>query len=80
MDYKNKMVKGTTMKLILFEKPYSKVFLAIIIIGSQLFQGPFINYVSMILAIFYTPTPHVSVGKIFQTPPPYSYVRFYFVF
>ena len=30
----------------------------------------------MILEIFYPPYPHVSVRKIFQTPPPYSYVVF----
>ena len=41
-------------------------------------QGLFINYVRMILAIFDPPLyPHV---RIFQTPPPYSYVRFHFVF
>ena len=34
----------------------------------------------MILAIFDPPYPHVSVRKIFQTPPPYSYVRFNLVF
>ena len=42
--------------------------------------GPFINYVSMILAIFGPPFPHVSVRKIFKTPSPYSYVIFHFVF
>jgi hypothetical protein len=34
----------------------------------------------MILAIFDLPYPHVRVRKIFQTPPPNSYVRFHFVF
>ena len=35
----------------------------------------------MILAIFdLPPFPHVRVRKIFQTHPPYSYVRFDFVF
>ena len=29
---------------------------------------------------FLTPYPHVRVCKIFQTPLPYSYVRFHFVF
>ena len=33
----------------------------------------------MILAIF-DPLPHVRERNIFQTPPPYSYVRFYLVF
>ena len=27
-----------------------------------------------------TPSSHVSVRKILQTPPPYSYVRFHLVF
>ena len=40
----------------------------------------FINYVRIILAIFHLTYPHVRVRKIFQTPPPYSYVRFHFVF
>ena len=35
-----------------------------------------INYVRMILAIFAPRSLHG--GKIFQTPPPYSYVRFHF--
>ena len=34
----------------------------------------------MILAIFDPPFLHVRVRKIFQTPPPYSYVGFHFVF
>ena len=38
-------------------------------------KRPFINYVRIILTIF-DPPP----SKIFQTPPPYSYVRFHFVF
>ena len=38
------------------------------------------NYVSKILPIFDPPYPHVSVRKISQTPPPYSYVRFHLVF
>ena len=33
-------------------------------------KRPFINYVSMILAIFDPCYPHVSTCKIFQTPPP----------
>ena len=40
-------------------------------------KGPIINYVSMILAILDPPLPHVRICKIFQTPPPYSYVRFH---
>ena len=43
-------------------------------------KGPFINYVSMILAIFDPPYPHLSARNIFQTPPPYSYVRFHLIF
>ena len=42
--------------------------------------GPFINYVRMILAIFDPSYPHVRVRKVFQTPPPYSYVRFHLIF
>ena len=34
----------------------------------------------MIMAIFGSPYPHVSVRNIFQTRPPYSYVRFHLVF
>ena len=34
----------------------------------------------MILEIVDPPYPHVRVRKIFETPPPYSYVRFHFVF
>ena len=34
----------------------------------------------MILAIFDPPYRHVSVSNIFQTRPPYSYVRFNLVF
>ena len=41
----------------------------------------FINYVRMVLAIFDPlPYPHVRVRKIYQTPPPYSYLRFHLVF
>jgi hypothetical protein len=32
--------------------------------------GPFINYISMILAIFDFPYPHVKLRKIVQTLPP----------
>ena len=32
------------------------------------------------MVIFDPPTPHVRLRKIFQTPLPYSYVRFHFVF
>ena len=39
---------------------------------------PLIIYVRMILASF--DLPYVRVRKIFQTPPPYSCVRFHFVF
>ena len=41
-------------------------------------KEPFIDYVRMILAIF--DPPRVRVRKIFQTAPPYSYVKFHFVF
>ena len=34
----------------------------------------------MILEIFNLPNPHLRVRKIFQIPPPYSHVRFHFVF
>ena len=47
---------------------------------NQTAKGTFINYVRIILAIFDPPTPMLRVRKIFQTPPPYSYVRFYLVF
>jgi hypothetical protein len=43
-------------------------------------KGPFINYVTMILAIFDHTYPHVRICKIFLTPPPYSYIRFHFIF
>ena len=43
-------------------------------------KASFINYVRMILAIFDHLYPHVRVRKIFQIPPPYSYVKFHLVF
>ena len=33
-------------------------------------QGQFINYIRVILVIFYPPHSHVRIRKIFQTPPP----------
>ena len=43
-------------------------------------KGSFINYVRMILAVFYPLHPQVRVRKIFQTPPSYSNVKFHLVF